>query len=95
MKVDAKPVKTTKIEPKPTPSEPTRRVTRSTAAKTTSVANVKSKVMFCTSRDFNFGMIYTFLECSLFYPWVMYVLTIRITEAYGLSKPSDVAPLLS
>ena len=25
---------------------------------------------------------------SLFYPWVMYLLTVRITEAFGLPKPS-------
>ena len=47
VKVDSKPVKNTKIEPKPTTSEPTRRRTRSTTAKITSVANVKSKVSFC------------------------------------------------
>ena len=24
----------------------------------------------------------------MFYPWVMYLLTVRITEAFGLPKPS-------
>ena len=52
VKVDSKPVKNTKIEPKPTASESTRRMTRSTTAKITSVANVKSKVSFCISRGF-------------------------------------------
>ena len=25
---------------------------------------------------------------TMFYPWVMYLLTVRITEAFGLPKPS-------
>ena len=38
----------------------------------------------------------------MFYPWIMCILTVRITDAFGLPKPSlfcnvqsDVTPLLS
>ena len=31
---------------------------------------------------------YLFEDPSLFYPWVMYLLTVRITEAFDLPEPS-------
>ena len=37
----------------------------------------------------HFKVIPLFLmRTGLFYPWVMYLLTVRITEAFGLPKPS-------
>ena len=44
---------------------------------------------------FGSRLFMTYFYRAMFYPWVMFLLTVRITQAFGLPKPSDVASLSS